>query len=98
MILAKSNICHSDADDLVIFGKDQDILQDQLNIVMKGLRDCGLDINESKCAAMYLIIHPKKRMWIYCPYNNICINDTKVETITVYDTYKYLNIYKYLSI
>ena len=48
------------ADDLVIFGKDQDSLQDQLNIVMKGLRDCGLDINESKCAAMNLIIHQKK--------------------------------------
>ena len=31
------------ADDLVIFGKDQDSLQDQLNIVMKGLRDCGLE-------------------------------------------------------
>ena len=49
------------ADDLVIFGKDRDSLQDQLNIVMKDLRDCGLNINESKCAALNLIILPKKR-------------------------------------
>ena len=79
------------ADDLVIFGQDQDSLQDQLNIVMKGLRDCGLDINESKCAAMNLIIHPKK-MWICSPYNTICINDSKLKLLTIDDIYKYLCI------
>ena len=35
------------ADDLVIFGKDQDSLQDQLNIVMKGLIDCGIDTSQN---------------------------------------------------
>ena len=44
------------ADDLVIFRK----YQDQLNIIMKCLRDCGLDINESKYATMNIIIRTKK--------------------------------------
>ena len=33
------------SDELVIFGKDQDSLQDQINIVMKDLIDCCFDIN-----------------------------------------------------
>ena len=52
------------AGDLVIFGKDHDSFQDQLNIVINGLRYCGLDINKSKCAAMNLIIHPKRKICI----------------------------------
>ena len=40
---------------------------------------------------MNLIIHPKK-MWIFSTYNTICINDSKVEEITIDDTYKYIGI------
>ena len=31
-------------------------------------------------------------MWICSPYNNICINDSRVKSITIDDTYKYLGI------
>ena len=65
------------ADDLVIFGKNRDCLQDQLNIVMNGLRKCGLDINKSKCAAMNLIIHPKKKIWICSPYVLMIVKQTQ---------------------
>ena len=35
----------------------------------------------------------KKKMLICSPYNTICINDSKVDAITIDDTYKYLCIY-----
>ena len=53
------------ADDLVIFGKDEACLQTQINIIMSGLKECGLNINLRKCATMNLIINLKKKMWIY---------------------------------
>ena len=48
-------------DDLVIFGKDEACLQNQINIIMSGLKECGLNINLVKCATMNLIIHPTKK-------------------------------------
>ena len=37
------------ADDLVIFGKDEACLQNQIHIIMSGLKECGLNINHGKC-------------------------------------------------
>ena len=28
---------------------------------MSGLKECGLNINQGKCATIHLIIHPKKK-------------------------------------
>ena len=52
------------ADDLVIFGKDEACLQNQINVIMSGLKECGLNINLGKYATMNIIIHPKKKIWI----------------------------------
>ena len=58
------------ADDLVIFGKDEACLQNQINIIMSGLKDCGLNINHGKCATMNLIIHPTKNVDMFTATHN----------------------------
>ena len=80
------------ADDLVIFGKDEACLQNQINIIMSGLKECGLNINHGKCATMNLIIHPTKKMWICSPQPIIKINNAHIKTISIDETYKYLGI------
>ena len=60
------------ADDLVIFGKEA-WLQNQINIIMSGLIECGLNINLGKCPTINLIIHPTKKIWICSPQSLITI-------------------------
>ena len=45
---------------LVIFGKAEACLQNQINIIMSEFKECGLNNNYGKCATMNLIIHSKK--------------------------------------
>ena len=56
---------------------------------MSGLKECGLNINHDKFAAMNLIIHPKK-----CGYAQliITINNAPIKIISIDETYKYLGI------
>ena len=49
------------ADDLVLFGNDEACLQNQINIIMSGLKECGLNINHGKCTTINLIIHTIKK-------------------------------------
>ena len=52
-------------DDLVLFGKDEVSIQNLINIIMSGLKECGLNINHGKSATMNLIIHPKKCSYVH---------------------------------
>ena len=38
------------ANDLVILANTEACLQNQINIIMSGLKECGLNINHGKCA------------------------------------------------
>ena len=51
------------ADDLVLFGKAS--IQNKINIIMSGLKECGLNINHGKSATMNLIIHPTKCGYVH---------------------------------
>ena len=53
------------ADDLVLFGKDEASIQNKINIIMSGLKECGLNINHGKSATMNLIIHPTKCGYVH---------------------------------
>ena len=52
------------ADDLVLFAKDDVMMQDQVDHVLFRLTKCGLNVNNSKCATLNIIIDPKKKQWI----------------------------------
>ena len=77
------------ADDLVIFGKDEACLQNQINIIMSGLKECGLIINLGKYTTMNLIINPTKKMWIshLNPYSQLIM-----DTLKQYLLMKHINI------
>ena len=49
------------ADDLVLFAKDDGSLQNQVDHVLNRLKECGLNINTSKCATLNIIINPNKK-------------------------------------
>ena len=51
--------------DLVLFGKDEASIQNKINIIMSGLKECGLNINHGKSATMNLIIHPTKCGYVH---------------------------------
>ena len=53
------------ADDLVLFGKDEASIQNKINIIMSGLKECGQNINHGKSATMNLIIHPTKCGYVH---------------------------------
>ena len=69
------------ADDLVIFGKDEACLQNQINIIMNGLKECGLNINHDKCATINLIIHSNYINKLLIQYLN------KHNSITILEPY-----------
>ena len=52
------------ADDLVLFAKDDVMIQYQVDHVLFRLTQCGLNVNKSKCATLNTIINPKKKQWI----------------------------------
>ena len=56
------------ADDLVLFAKDDVMMQDQVDHVLFRLAQCGLNVNKSKCATLNITINPKKKQWICNPY------------------------------
>ena len=49
------------ANDLVLFSKDKISLQAQVDNVLHGLKEFGLDINPAKSATLNIIINPKKK-------------------------------------
>ena len=49
------------ADDLILFSKDDVMMQDQVDHVLFRLTQCGLNVNKSKCATLNTIINPKKK-------------------------------------
>ena len=57
------------ADDLVLFAKDDVMMQDQVDHVLFRLTQCGLNVNKSKFATLNIIINPKKKQWICKPYS-----------------------------
>ena len=57
------------ADDLVLFAKDDVMMQDQFDHVLFRLAQCGLNVNKSKCATLNIIINPEKKQWICNPYS-----------------------------
>ena len=58
------------ADELVIIGKYEACFQNQINIIMSGLKECGLNINLGKCATMNLIIHLQKNVDLFTSTHN----------------------------
>ena len=51
------------ADDLVLFGQNKAIIQNQIERVSGGLKECGLTINPSKCASIHIVADAKKKTW-----------------------------------
>ena len=49
------------ADDLVLFAKDDVMMQDQVDHVLFRLTQCGLNVKKSKCATLNIIINLKKK-------------------------------------
>ena len=64
------------ADDLVLFAKDDVMIQDKVDHVLIRLTRCGLNVNRSKCATLNILINPKKNQWICNPYSFISIDNT----------------------
>ena len=78
------------SDDLVLFAKDDVMMQDQVDHVLFRLAQCGLNVNKSKCATLNIIINPKKKQWIYNPYSFISIDNSTIKALNIEDTYRYL--------
>lgn len=70
------------ADDLVIFGKNQETLQNNLNILNQELINVGMHINENKTKTM--IISRKRKE------HNLTLNNKTVEQVNIF---KYLGAY-----
>ena len=56
------------AADLIIFGKDEACLQNQINIIKSGLKECGQNIDHGKCATINLIIPKTANVNSECIY------------------------------
>ena len=80
------------ADDLVLFSKDDVMMQDQVVHILFILTQCGLNVNKSKCATLNIIINPKKKQWICNPYSFISIDNSTIKALNIEDTYRYLGI------
>ena len=80
------------ADDLVLFAKDDIMMQDQVDHILFRLSQCGLNVNKSKCATLNIIINPKKKQWICNPYSFISIDNSTIKALNIEDTYRYLGI------
>ena len=88
-----STISHMEfADDLVLFAKDDVMMQYQVDHVLFRLAQCGLNVNKSKCATLNIIINPKKKQWICNPYSFISIDNSTIKELNIEDTYRYLGI------
>ena len=79
------------ADDLVLFAKDNVMMQDQVDHVLFRLTRCRLNINKS-CATLNIIINLKKKQWISNPYSLISIDNSTIKALNIEDTYRYLGI------
>ena len=80
------------ADDLVLFAKDDVMMQYQVYHVLFRLAQCGLNVNKSKGATLNIIINPKKKQWICNPYSFIYIDNSTIKALNIEDTYRYLGI------
>ena len=80
------------ADDLVLFAKDDVMVQYQVDHVLFRLAQCGLNVNKSKCATLNIIINPKKKQWLCKPYSCISIDNSTIKALNIEDTYRYLGI------
>ena len=90
---ANSTISHMEfADYLVLFVKDDVMMQDQIDHILLRLTQCGLNVNKSKCATLNIIINPKKKQWICNPYNFISIDNSTIKSLNIVNTYRYLGI------
>ena len=80
------------ADDLVLFAKDDVMMQDQVDHVLFRLIQYGLNVNKSKCVTLNIIINPKKNQWICNPYSFISIDNSTIKALNIEDSYRYLGI------
>ena len=80
------------ADDVVLFAKDDVMMQYQVDHVLFRLAQCGLNVNKSKCATLNIIINPKKKQWICNPYSFISIDNSTIKALNIEETYRYLGI------
>ena len=78
------------ADDLVLFAKDDAMMQYQVDHVLFRLTQCGLNVKNSKCATLNIIINPKKKQWICNQYSFISIDNSIIKALNIEDTYRYL--------
>ena len=76
------------ADDLVLFAKDDVMMQYQVDHVLFRLIQCGLNVNKSKCAIFNIIINPQKKQWICNP----SIDNSTIKALNIEDTYRYIGI------
>ena len=80
------------ADDLVLFAKDDAMMQYQVDHVLFRLTQCGLNINKSKCATLNIIIIPNKKQWICNPYIFLSIDNSTIKALHIEYTYRYIGI------
>ena len=75
---------------LVFFPKDNVIMQDQVDHVVFRLTQCGLNVNNSKCAILNIIINHKKKQWICNPYSFSSIDNSIIKALNIEYSYRYI--------
>ena len=80
------------ADDLVILSTTDKGLQQQMDRIIEGLSQCGLNINPKKCATFRLRIDGSKKRWTINPEPFLKCQGTIIPSVTVSTFYKYLGI------